>query len=387
MTKSWLCEDGVMAAFHVFIDGAVDSSAAGVERLAQAIAGHYGLPITDLQARIASGRFRVKGNCDRATADRYVNDLSRLGAVCSIEEATPANHSKTPLPFPAVTAPTKPPLAAQLAPKPAARPVASPSVSPSGANYQSGLSAAFATSDAEAHLGALESEAFTLAALDGGDDVPAPPAPSFAPPEPHSVAVAAAAESKAPPREQPIDMFAPPDEAEHSLSVDLAPEEAERAARKRQSAPPENAVETPPVKEYTRPSLPPPEAARYSRPSLVAPNAPVAARASHPLANENLRFVLGVVVAILIGFLPAHIVASVRLKSEFAAVNARVETTQKQATTAEAYAALDSFRAEQLARKYDERQTIAMMALVIWGLAGGGVAYVWFRRIPWPAAG
>lgn len=97
-----------------------------------------------------------------------------------------------------------------------------------------------------------------------------------------------------------------------------------------------------------------------------------------------LRFVLGVIVALAVGFLPAHIVAAVREKSVFSAVNANVRSVQDKADTAEAYAALDAFRTEQLARKYDERRSIAMMALLIWAAAGGAIAYVWFRRIPWP---
>jgi hypothetical protein len=395
-----------MAAFHVFISGAVDGSAAGVERLAQAIASYYGLPADDLRARIANGRFRVKGNCDRATAERFANDLSRLGATCTIEEATPANHSKTPLPFPAVSPPlasTKPPPTRPVAPSLSGKAASSASAPVPGSNYQSGLSAAFAGSASEAHLGALESEAFTLASLDGTDDVSTGPAASLAPPPPNPVEIAPPAApsqvemaidstqqslgSAAPGKAGAIDMFAPPDEAEHSLSVDLAPEEVERAARKRASAPPpEIPVASPPSNEYGRSSIAQAsvEAARYSRPSLVAPNATPAARSSHPLANPMLRFVLGVIVALAVGFLPAHIIAAVREKSVFSTVNANVRSVQDKADTAEAYAALDVFRTEQLARKYDERRSIAMMALLIWAAAGGAIAYVWFRRIPWP---
>lgn len=394
-----------MAAYHVFVDGAVDSSDSGGERLAQAIADHYGLPVEQLRARIASGRFRVKGNCDRATAESYANDLTRLGATCSIEEATPSNHALTPLPFPAVVvapspspSPPKPALAPQLAPKPSGRPTSPPSAlasAPSTAgNYQSGLAAAFAGDAAGAgNLGALESEnvTFTLAALDGGADAPSPAPHSFAPPptgaEPSASTSAPSAKQSQ--SQTPIDMFAPPDEGESSLSVDLAPDEAERTARKRTSAPPVNEVAAPPPPEagrHSRASLAAPvsEPARYSRPSLAAPNARASERSQHPLANEKVRFVAGVVIALVIGFIPAHIVASSREKTAFAAIDANVVAIQKQAETAEAYAALDQFRTEQLARKADDRRSIAMMALLIWGIAGGAIAYVWFRRIPWP---
>ncbi len=51
--------------------------------------------------------------------------------------------------------------------------------------------------------------------------------------------------------------------------------------------------------------------------------------------------------------------------------------------TPEDYVALDKLRVSQLERKHDERRNIALLALLIWGAAGAGVAYVWFRRIPW----
>src|ERR1041385_1971052 len=98
-----------MAAFHVFVEGATDGSPAGVERLAQAIGAHYGLPPADLLARLKKARFRVKGNADRETADLYVRDLERLGARVSVEEANAENSQRTtPLPFPAVRPATPP---------------------------------------------------------------------------------------------------------------------------------------------------------------------------------------------------------------------------------------------------------------------------------------
>lgn len=386
-----------MAVYHVFIDGAVDRTEAGTERLTQAIADHYGLAADSLRARIASGRFRVKGNCDRATAESYVADLTKLGATCTIEEASPQNQSLTPLPFPAPS--IQPPSKSSLSMKLPSRTTTQPSVRPSSppaTQYQSGLSAAFAAQSPEAELGALGGEvAFTLAAIDGSDDAPPPPpAAAFAPPDASALSAASSFHPPAPTTAEvdspsnsnpnsgsqadagvPLDLFAPPEAAEAALSVDLALDEAERVARKRISAPP-----------ATAPSPdPPPSAGRYSPPSLVlapAP-APVPDRPKNPLANERIRFVLGVVVALLIGFLPAHVIAKKREKSAFAAIDANVVETQRRADSKDSYAALDQFRADQLERKHDDRQGIAMMALFIWGLAGGAVAYVWFRRVPW----
>jgi hypothetical protein len=102
-----------------------------------------------------------------------------------------------------------------------------------------------------------------------------------------------------------------------------------------------------------------------------------------PLADERVRLVAGVVLAILIGFLPAHLVAKSREASAYKEIDAQLVSIQNQADTPDAYAALDHTRAMYLERKKDERRNIAMLALVIWGLVGAGVAYGWFRRIPW----
>jgi len=406
-----MCDDeNRMPVFHVFVDAAADSSTVGKERLANAIAEHYGLPVAELRTRIASGRFRVKGNCDGATADMYVRDLTRLGARCSVEEATPQNKANTPLPFPAVTPgatttgvpptpptttlppPVKPGPGPKSAPKSALPPA--PSQPPASGNYQSGLSAAFSSSEAPvASLGALEGNgdfAFTLASVDGAEDnAPPPPKPqSFEPPGGASTAAAPAKPAPKPktakaaaPKDVPIDMFAPPDSAaEAEFKVDLAPEEVERSARKKASTPP-------PVAD-AEPAPSPASSGRQSRPSLqvpttTAPESTSGGRLPAPLANPNLRFALGVVLAIVIGFIPAHLVASMREKSAYESVDKKVIATQKQADTPDAYAALDTFRDEQLGRKQDDRRTIAIMAILIWGVVGAGAGYVWFRRIPW----
>ena len=214
---------------------------------------------------------------------------------------------------------------------------------------------------------------------------------AFAPPDagmsasigPPPATAAPKAEAKpARPKDEPLDMFAPPDASDAELRVDLAPDEVERSARKRSSTPP---ASVPVVAQ----AEPPPRASRGSRPSLspraVGDDGQAAPmhESSNALANPNVRFVLGIAVAILLGFVPAHLVASVREKSAFASIDQHVLATQKQVDSPEAYATLDAFRSEQLARKHGERQSIAIMALLVWGAAGGAIAYVWFRRIPW----
>jgi hypothetical protein len=349
------------AMFHVFVEGAKDGTPEGIRRLAAAMAEHYGLAAADMEARFASGRFRVKGNCDRPTADQYARDLQQLGAKVTIEPATPANSYPTP-------------------------PVGVPAVRPSQQQYASGLSAAFSGDMPAASLGALENVAaagsLSLASVDGSDTGGKGASDaSFAPPDavglPASIGPApdkkpAAEKKPARPKDEPVDLFMPPDAEDAQVAMVLADDEIERNAKKRASTPPPVAAE------------PPTPAQRRSQPSIPVQNATsLAPERGHLLGDERVRLVAGVVLAILIGFVPAHFVASIREKSAFDATDEKVIAAQKDATTADDYARLDQVRADLLDRKRSDRRSIAMMALVIWAAVGGGVAYGWFRRIDW----
>jgi hypothetical protein len=401
--------------FHVFVEGAKDGPT-GVKKLAAAIAQHYGLSAPDMERRFASGRFRVKGNCDRATADRYKADLEKLGAICTIEAATAANSYPTPpAGMPVVRPPsgsTTPPTGLAAAGLAAARPAssstppsglaaarpASSSTPPSGLaaarpasastppggtpQFASGLSAAFSGEMPAASLGALEGGSLSLASVDGSDDAAgAPPAASFAPPEavgvPASIGPAPekpkAVEKKQKPKDVPVDLFMPPEAESANLSVDLA---AEEMPKKRASTPQ-------PMDSAPAAAAPP---LRRSQPSIQVPSEPVtavAAKPSHPLGDERVRFVAGVVLAILIGFVPAHFIASMREKSVFDDIDAKVNAIQAEVTTVDDWNRLDQQRDDLLARKKSSQRSVAIMAFLIWGVVGGGVAYGWFKRINW----
>ena len=368
--------------FHVFVEGAKDASPAGRERLAQAMAAHYGMPVADVTARLQSGRFRAKGNCDRATAEQYARDLDRLGARCTIEEANAQNSRPTPRPFAAVTPPPAgtptPPAGTPLPPRTTTLPSAGPlppraPTPPAGTPYASGLAAAFTGEIPKASLGALEKledGALSLASVDGSDGsgpvaqpVAFAPPPGFeAPPPAEAKAKPAAPAKPERPRDEPLDLFVPPDLASDSLQVDLAPED----------------------KPPPRPSAP---ELRRSQPIATVAAPAEAARAAtprrHPLADARVRLVAGVVIAILLGFLPAHIVARIREKAAFGDVDRKVLAMQADIQTDDAYEQLDTRRADLLERKYSERNSIAIMAFLIWAAAGGGIAYLWFRRMPW----
>jgi hypothetical protein len=382
-----------MAAFHVFVEGPTDRSPAGVSRLAEAIGAHYGIPPADLHARLLKGRVRVKANTDRETADLYVRDLERLGAVCTLEEANAENSQRTtPLPFP-VQRPATPPAGLPTA-KPAAPPSALASAPPSRPSnqslgqYQSGLAAAFSSETPAASLGALEGEGIplSLSSVDGNDSSGAASATAFEPPAagglPASIGPAPEkpklAAKAAKPEDKPLDLFAPPDAEDAKLSVDIASDEKDISARKRASTPPPSQVVPPPT---TGPL-------RKSQPVMQTPSQGVALAAPSssklgPLGDEKVRFVAGVLLAIILGFVPAHVIAGMREESAYEEIDRKVIRAQQAAETPESYALLDKVRADQLARKEAEQRNAAIIAIVIWGAVASGIAFVWFRKIPW----
>ncbi|HEX5060193.1 MAG TPA: hypothetical protein VFV99_12575 [Kofleriaceae bacterium] len=378
-------------AFHVFVEGATDATPAGVARLAEAIAKHYGLGAADLHARLQKGRFRVKGNTDRETAEKYRRDLEILGARCVIEEATAQNSQKnTPLPFPAVRPATPVAGTPVLPPKPAA---AKPATPPSGTpQYQSGLSAAFSGETPAANLGALAGDglSFSLSSVDGADEQPKGDV-SFAPPEsalPASIGPAPEkpkAKAKAEkPKDEPLDMFAPPDQQGEEFKVDIASDEKEQTAKKRPSTPVPDESPRASSDKLARPQSEP--AARKSQPSLQQPSEPAAVVKSSklgPLADPRARFAAGVLLAVLIGFVPAHLVASMREKSAYKEIDNKVLAAQQLADTAEVYATLDRMRTDQLEAKKGEQRNAAIIALAIWALVGGGIAFAWFKKVSW----
>ena len=78
-------------------------------------------------------------------------------------------------------------------------------------------------------------------------------------------------------------------------------------------------------------------------------------------------------------------IARAREQSLYSDIDHRVDAAQSLVTTQDEYAALDKRRESFLAEKSDARRNIAILAFLIWAAAGAGIAYVWFRRIPWPS--
>ena len=101
--------------------------------------------------------------------------------------------------------------------------------------------------------------------------------------------------------------------------------------------------------------------------------------------SPRWRFAAGVLIAVILGFVPASLVASARESSAFEKIDAEVVQVQEKAGRVDGlpFDKLEEFRSTQLSRKQSERRNIALVALVMWAAIGGGLAYVWFRKIRW----
>jgi hypothetical protein len=338
----------VAASFHVVIERPRDARPGAAAALADAVAARYGIPAAQLRERLAAGSLRVKSNVDLSTAESFAKDLEALGAVCAILDAA----SGAPL---RRAAPEPPPKSAP--PKPAPKP-----------QYASGLAAASSSSSQD--LGALGagSGELSLATLDGDDDQPAASsdsmlAASFGPPVPVAPEPAAAPAA---------DPFAPPDaEAEPLLDLDVDPATIRKPGR----------MSDTPVPSPAGP------AARAATPAPApAPEAPPRrAGLAGIVADVRVRLAVGVALAILIGFVPAHLVAAVREDSAYAQVDREIQARYKSVLTEADWDALDPMLARQIERKKEQRRSIALASFLIWGLVGGGVAFLWFRKLDWDA--
>jgi hypothetical protein len=342
----------------------------------------------------------VKANVDRATADQYLKDLKQIGAKVLIEAATPANsRASVPPPMGAPSSTLPPPVRTTTPPA-----------------MQSGLAAAFSGEQAVGDLSALDRlDSMSLSSLDGHDaasfetgGLPASFAPPLAEPlsRPRSESMDLAAPSTPPsrrarPADHPVELFAPPDAEEAEVKVDIAADELEYRARKR------TPVAIPAVPAPVEVAAPAPAAASAAAPPArptpqpfgAAPATPVLAPKRvtatgqvalvsrggklGPLSDERVRFAAGALAAVLIGFLPATVIASSLESSAFRSIDHKVDQQQASALDAEDYARLDAFRDKQLDAKKSEKRTATIVGLLVWAAAGAGIAYVWFRRVPW----
>lgn len=168
--------------------------------------------------------------------------------------------------------------------------------------------------------------------------------------------------------------FAPPEDDDPNAALELAP--VERARRPpvlvmEESRPLALQVTAPPVLSRTVWPVPPGAASE----PVPAPR--------HLVARPRVRFAVGIALAIVLGFVPAHIVASLREDAAYRPIDAQVIAAQAAVDSQASYRALDALRADKLAAKRSARIGILLTTLAVWAAAGGVVAYIWFKRVPW----
>jgi hypothetical protein len=218
----------------------------------------------------------------------------------------------------------------------------------------------------------------SLAALDGsegeqnadGGGLPASFGPPALPPSQHQ-------------------MFAPPpEEAAVELAIDI---DEDRARRKT----PVSSPTVPPPAPPPKATLPPPPKLQDTSyagsgsdlaaavPGGRSSSSGIVDRAKQWLADDRKRFATGIGLVIALGFIPAHVVASIREDAAFSAIDARLVERQASVQSIEQWEQLDKLRTSMLDRKHGERRDIALTAIAIWAAVAGGLGYLWFRRIDW----
>lgn len=345
--------------FDVFLERPHDTTPEGRERLARALAQHYRIDPDVFRKPIVSGRrLRVKAKVDDRAARALARELEGFGAVVSITA-----HAETGRPSKAVeTVPSSATKAVEAVPS-------------------SAMKAVETTPSSEMN--------FTLTTLDGDVDeagpmpslsvaTPAGPPPPKAPaPAPRATSSPHAAASS-PPVRRAQDMFAPPDDSEQPLELQLMPSKQGTVARESAAMParesgalparPPSAAQAAVVEE----APPPPPAPERRR--LEIDLSSIIERARN---DPRGRFVAGLALGLLVGFLPAQLYASLA-EDKLDEIGAQLAKEPAPQTEAEYQLMLQQF---DLAERRSERVKTRIMVVTgaLWLLAGAGATYGYWR--------
>ena len=100
-------------------------------------------------------------------------------------------------------------------------------------------------------------------------------------------------------------------------------------------------------------------------------------------SNERLRFAVGIMLAVLFGFLIMSMVASSREASRYSTIIAELKAQYDEAETSVAWDALDGARATTLENLQVRRRSIVIMSVFVWLLVAGLFAFLWLRVFDW----
>lgn len=161
-----------------------------------------------------------------------------------------------------------------------------------------------------------------------------------------------------------IDLFAPPPEA-GPAQIHLA----EESPRQRASS--------------LAPPRPGPEGAPMVAPAIASPFVPRAGSdaASARRLRDRLRlvFAAGVLVAVVVGFVPAHLIAKSRERAAFERIDNRARIAQSEISSMDEWNALDDVRTALLRQKRAAQQEIALLSVLLWVGVTGALSFAWFR--------
>jgi hypothetical protein len=318
-------------SYQVFIERCRDNNQETAQHLARAVAERYKIDPTQILSRLQRGRFRVKSNLDLDSARVFMSFLEDKGALCSIvntatgevvERSTAMAPTLMGRPSPASDFPVEQTneFALHTPPPGSLSPVSSPALG-----------------------------SFQLEHLDGSSDEPE--------------------EARASPAEYGDNAFLPPE-----LQDDAAPLVVDAPAR-RSSANIEAQEEPDDIgsAEAQSQQEPPPP-----------PKDPLAKQVLTLLGSHwRARFGVGVLLAVLLGYVVMSFVASGREASRYSHVIAELEAEYDAADTIVAWEALDDARAVALKTLEKRRLNIIIMAVIVWLVVAGLFALLWLRVIDW----
>jgi hypothetical protein len=354
--------------YHVVLRGPRSSEAGAAQALAQAIAARYRVPVEAITERLALGGFRVKSDVDLDTAMSYAVDLTKLGGACLVVDAATGEP-----------------------------------VEPEGRDEPVGLAAA--SGAMPVGLGALDRGEIVVSTLDGEVDAPEPPVAAAAP------AAAAPAVTGA---GQRADLeFLDDGVGGDALALDASPYEptelaspASRDTPDQFAPPPSDATEEellladdpraggPVAGEAPRKPIILPEPSASAQPRAMRPRGPSLgerlARASRDarlsMANRGrLNFVAGVVLAVLVGFVAAHVVGAIQETGAYPPLEKELGDAYAEAVDPNTYATLPEVRAGMQILVDSRQRRIAITAALVWLATAAGFGFVWFRKIRWEA--
>jgi hypothetical protein len=353
----------------VFIEGSKDPSPAGRARLAAAIAEKFGMPQDKIEQGLAAGRVRAKAGADPQAAQLLKTQLEAIGAIVGLVDVAPVAKVEPVRPPAGKVEPQRgsPPVARATPiaspPPPAAKPPPPPHT-----RYESGLAAAFdgRGTGQSAAIAALDriaqapQDSISLASLDGVDMAAKPPA---------ATPVAAAPSSSA------KNLFAPPSEQDEPVLELARPMPRTPTSPGRPSVTPSSRPSLTPSPPLPAPTPTPPPVARsgaVSRRISVPPGpAPEVAPPAQVLDLDRKRWLAGLALALVLGFVVAHL-WGLSAEGRYDGLRADAVATTAPITDDEYALALDRHHlaVTSLERAHSRAR---LTAGILWLLVGAGV--------------